>query len=123
MIIKSFTAETMTAALKTVRQELGGDAVVLKSRQLSNGTDANRVEVTACLDKPTAAQASLALPDAADRPQAVRPSSSESRLAPEMFAEPETGLVADTNSVLDDRLNQIERKLNLLLHIIYFWSP
>ena len=123
MIIKSFTAETMTAALKTVREELGGDAVVLKTRQLSNSSDTNRVEVTACLDKPTAAQASLALPNVADRPQAVTSSPSESRcapesrLAPEVFTEPKTGLVMDTNTALDDRLNQIERKLNLLLHI------
>jgi flagellar biosynthesis protein FlhF len=123
MIIKSFTAETMTAALKTVRQELGGEAVVLKTRQLSNGVGANTVEVTACLDTPTVAQASMALRDVAEGPQAVTVSSSESkpapksRLAPETFTEPETEALAKTNTSLNDRLNQIERKLNLLLHI------
>jgi len=129
MIIKSFTAETMTAALKTVRQELGGEAVVLKTRQLSDGVGANTVEVTACLDTPTVAQASMALPDVTDRPQAVTSFSSDSKLvstsglAPksridsEMLTEPETEALANTNTSLNDRMNQIERKLNLLLHI------
>lgn len=58
MIIKSFTAESNTSALKQVRSELGGDAVVLKTRRVPNKTGGYDYEVTACLDKPTAARVS-----------------------------------------------------------------
>ena len=34
MIIKSFTAESATAAMKMVRKEMGGEAIVLKTRQV-----------------------------------------------------------------------------------------
>jgi len=53
MIIKSFTAPTVAAALKMVRTEMGGDAVVLKTRVLAmeSGEPDNRVEVTACIDE------------------------------------------------------------------------
>ncbi len=54
MIIKSFTAETVAGALKLIREELGGAAVVLKTR-VSNPSEfaltGNRVEVTACVDE------------------------------------------------------------------------
>lgn len=54
MIIKSFTAETVAGALKLIKEELGGAAVVLKTR-VSNPTEfaltGNRVEVTACIDE------------------------------------------------------------------------
>ena len=58
MIIKTFTAESNTSALKQVRSELGGDAVVLKTRRVANKTGGYDYEVTACLDKPTAARVS-----------------------------------------------------------------
>ena len=56
MIIKSFTAESAAAALKQVRHVMGGDAVVLKTRQVRNPRGAMQVEVTALLDRPTVAQ-------------------------------------------------------------------
>ena len=56
MIIKSFTAESAAAALKQVRQSMGGDAIVLKTRQVRDTRGAMQVEVTALLDKPTVAQ-------------------------------------------------------------------
>lgn len=55
MIIKSFVADSASAALKQVRSELGGDAVVLKTRRVANRLGGYDVEVTACLDKPMAA--------------------------------------------------------------------
>ena len=58
MIIKSFTAETSAAALKKVREEMGGDALVLKTQRLDNGHLDQIVEVTACLEKPTVGQTS-----------------------------------------------------------------
>lgn len=68
MIIKSFTAESASAALKKVRSEMGGDAVVLKTREIKESGGGNRVEITACLDKPSAAQASAIFPDRQSEP-------------------------------------------------------
>jgi flagellar biosynthesis protein FlhF len=54
MIIKSFAAPTIAAALKEIREEMGGNAVVLKTRVCSKQEAAltgNRVEVTACIDE------------------------------------------------------------------------
>ena len=54
MIIKSFTGPTVAAALKLVRDEMGGDAVVLKTRVLPIDETIvvnERVEVTACIDE------------------------------------------------------------------------
>jgi len=63
MIIRSFMDESVAAALKQVRTEMGGEAVVLKTRQVAGESGSTRFEVTACLDKPFAAQASRTLPD------------------------------------------------------------
>ncbi len=63
MIIKTFTADTAASALKKVRQEMGGDAIVLKTREISDQVGGRQMEVTACLDKPSVAQASAALPN------------------------------------------------------------
>lgn len=52
MIIKTFTADSMAAGLKLVRSELGKDAVVLKSREITGGGANGRVEITACTEKP-----------------------------------------------------------------------
>ncbi len=54
MIIKSFTADTVAGALKRVRMELGGDAVILKTRKVApekQVASGGKVEVTACLEK------------------------------------------------------------------------
>jgi flagellar biosynthesis protein FlhF len=56
MIIKTFVGESSAAALKKVRTELGGDAVVLATRSVANEFGGYDTEVTACLDRavPTA---------------------------------------------------------------------
>ncbi|MCK5126307.1 MAG: hypothetical protein KAR42_08620 [candidate division Zixibacteria bacterium] len=54
MIVKSYTADTVAGALKRVRMDLGGDAVILKTRKVDpnrSSVDGGKVEVTACLDK------------------------------------------------------------------------
>lgn len=63
MIIKSFTADNSSNAIKMVRAELGADAIVLKTRQIPFGEHKGQIEITACLENATAGQASLALPD------------------------------------------------------------
>ncbi len=53
MIIKSYTAPTVAAALKKIREEMGGDAVVLNTKVTAEGEielPEGRVEVTACID-------------------------------------------------------------------------
>lgn len=61
MIIKSFTAESTAAALKLIRQEMGGEAIVLKTRPASNSSTGPLIEVTACLEKPSVSQSSVLL--------------------------------------------------------------
>jgi len=57
VVIKSFTAESVAAALKLIREELGSDAVILKTRVCSKAESAGddaKVEVTACIDEAAA---------------------------------------------------------------------
>lgn len=61
MIIKSFVAENSSKAIKRIRLEMGGEAIVLKTRNVIDSTGNSRVEVTACLDKPSVAQSSVLL--------------------------------------------------------------
>jgi flagellar biosynthesis GTPase FlhF len=56
MIIKSFASTTVAGALKLIKDEMGGAAVVLKTRVLPSSEAAltgNQVEVTACIDEGT----------------------------------------------------------------------
>ncbi len=62
MIVKSFYGNTVAGALKQVRSELGGDAIILKTRRLSAtelATAPGRIEVTACVDKASSHKAAL----------------------------------------------------------------
>jgi len=61
MVIKTFTADSAVAALKRVREEMGGEAFVLKTRQVRTRGGRPLVEITACLNRPTVAQASSTL--------------------------------------------------------------
>ena len=63
MIIKTFRAETSAAALKRVREEMGGDAVVLKTMQVAGSGSRALFEVTACLENPTVGQTNMIFPD------------------------------------------------------------
>ncbi len=73
MIVKSFISDTVAGALKRARTELGGDAVILKTRRLEGVSPASaggKVEVTACVDRPTATKT---LPVALREPVAETP--------------------------------------------------
>jgi flagellar biosynthesis protein FlhF len=61
MVIRSYTADSVASALKQVRTDMGGNAVVLKTRVMSSGDSGKTYEVTACLDKPTVEQANQTL--------------------------------------------------------------
>jgi flagellar biosynthesis GTPase FlhF len=85
MIIKSFTAESAAAALKQVKHAMGGNAVVLKTRQVRDPRGGLQVEVTALLDNPTVAQTEDILA-AASAPSESR--SETNRLAEVLEEEP-----------------------------------
>jgi len=54
MIVKSFIADSVAGALRKVRSELGGDAVILKTRKIDPERQeavGGQVEVTACVDQ------------------------------------------------------------------------
>jgi flagellar biosynthesis protein FlhF len=115
MIIKTITAESVAAALKRVRSELGPQAVVLKTRQLENRGLGERVEITACLDNPSPAQSSVALADAKPVMRATfnRVSSATSKPAASVSR------IADVNAAAakTDRITDLERKLDRLLQL------
>ncbi|HOP05794.1 MAG TPA: hypothetical protein PLF13_00745 [candidate division Zixibacteria bacterium] len=61
MIIKSFVERSSSAALKRVREQMGGEAIVLKTRQITGSGGRLSVEITACLENPTVEQSTLLL--------------------------------------------------------------
>jgi flagellar biosynthesis protein FlhF len=124
MIIRSFVSDSAASALKEVRTQMGGDAVVLKTREVRTGNGAVQFEVTACLDNPTAAQASVALAETPRRPEAVTmPESSHthttpSRLAPEVLQRVEAPMSSDVSNrldVIEALLTSYQRQNNLML--------
>jgi len=112
MIIKTYTAESAAAALKRVRTELGPGAVVLKTKQVQP-FGPNRIEVTACLDKPaeTATPARTAAP--ANR-VASRTATATAPTAPRAAAAP----AAADSSIADTRFRSLEEKINHLTRLM-----
>jgi flagellar biosynthesis protein FlhF len=109
MIIKSFTSDTVSSALKRVRTELGGDAVVLKTRQVVDQRGRNHIEITACLDNPTTAQADTALK--------VQPMTGQNAVTTDDLDRPaeNTNPGADMQSSVLTDLTELNRKLDLLI--------
>ncbi len=116
MMIKSFAAETAAAALKLVRREMGGDAIVLKTRQLAEDRNGARVEITACLEKASAYQSSEIL---SNRLEAETFSGDTKTLpAPDTDAEPINAAFIERSRTTPDiysRLDNMERKLDRLI--------
>jgi len=109
MIIKTFTANSMAAALKLVRSELGRESVVLKTREIPVGPDGGRVEITACTERPLPAPAAPAKAVAAPARTAVKPFA-----PPQVANRLQASNVAPVPDPLSQRLEQIEAKLNRL---------
>lgn len=61
MIIKTFRSDSSASALKRVRMEMGGDAIVLKTTQETGANSRLVYEITACIENPTVAQSSMLL--------------------------------------------------------------
>ena len=113
MIIKTFTAESSAAALKQVRAELGRDAVVLKTRELTSQEHGTRIEITACLDGQAASALSASTATTAARTADVRPATFRSINTRELGAKPATvpSVIVPT-SALDKRLDRIEQLIS-----------
>jgi flagellar biosynthesis protein FlhF len=113
MVIRSYTAESVAAALKRVRQEMGGAAVVLKTRMLECAGAEKQYEVTACLDSATVEQANAVLTSAPptatlEATVAQKTTRKESPVAPAVASSAPAGL--------ETRLAIIEGHLEQLLH-------
>lgn len=132
MIIKTFTAESSAAALKRVRTEMGGEAIVLKTRRVVMSDNKPMFEVTACLEKASVARASDLLSDDAPvrnaapnpKPTAKSPVETQKESRPQESPRelPTISIKAETPSEknddqLDERINAIDRKLNQLISL------
>lgn len=115
MIIRSYTAESVATALKQVRREMGGAAVVLKTRVIDDARGSRQYEVTACLDKPTIEQANTALNAEPPSPVAVAETPKASRFEAPPAAATTVVSTVSQNADLDKRLSAIEERLELLV--------
>ena len=108
MVIRSFTAESVAAALKQVRSQLGGEAVVLKTKVVDDPRGGRVYEVTACLD---------GVPETDTTPTAVEtveaPASAPSNPRVNIADLTVDNGVPSTAS--DDRLSAIEARLDRLV--------
>jgi len=119
MIIKSFTADTAAAALKKVREEMGRDAIVLRTRQLQEDNRRKGIEITACIDRPTVARATSIMSDT----KSIKPSQSKrgngksfTKHTPNR-AGTENSYSQSANVNLGSRIDEIDRKLDWLLQL------
>ena len=126
MIIKTFTDESSAAALKVVRDEMGGEAIVLKTRQITRPGLKPAFEVTACLENASVAKTSALLSDSPKKQVTVTEAISAPEPTPIETPEPagatekpeETKVEAVACSdELDERITSIDRKLNQLINL------
>jgi len=110
MIIKTFTADSMAAALKLVRSELGRDSVVLKTREMPAGPGGGRVEITACTERPLPAPAAPTKTAVAPARTAVKPF-----VPPQVTNRLQSSDGAPAPDPIAQRLEQIEAKLSRLV--------
>lgn len=114
MIIKTFTEESSAAALKRVRQEMGGEAIVLKTRKVTGANHKPMVEVTACLEKASVTQTSDILVDVVKERDSLKPTPPQTRMDT-VKTRPSQTEAEKPGDELDDRIASIDRKLNQLI--------
>ncbi len=116
MKVKSFTADTVAAALQIIRQEMGGEAIVLKTRKVVNPRGADRVEIIACVNEKgtkTATPEARAVP--AENVTPVATEKQVNKELPEIVAKPEISEPSKITADLDNRLERLERILTRYL--------
>lgn len=108
MKIRSFVAESVAAALKQVRSEMGGSAVVLKTSRVIDAQGQEGFEVTACLDEPV-----TGVPGSVTNRMASAP---ELPIV-ETHPDTKTAIVAVANSSVELRLTDIEERIRSLMQV------
>lgn len=117
MIIKSFTADSAAAVLKKVREEMGRDAIVLRTRQLPAGSGRKGIEITACIDKPTVGRMAAIIHDS-PRPEPSLAESRPDRPVAGSFPDAsrtENGPAEDVAVGPASRIKEVDRNLDRLL--------
>jgi flagellar biosynthesis protein FlhF len=112
MIIKTFAAESAAAALKLVRREMGGDAVLLKTREIAEAPFEARVEITALVDRLSVGRAATILGGGKDRRERPTPESLNRTTGQIPSLTHRTRLITDSLSG-DGELIQIMRDADL----------
>ena len=113
MVIRSYTAESVAAALKRVRKEMGGAAMVLKTRMLDSAEGDRQYEVTACLDQVTVQQANAVL-NGESTPKVSEPAVVD-KPAPRETPPVTPATVSPASGGLEARLAAIETYLEQLM--------
>ncbi len=120
MIIKTFTAESSAAALKRVKAEMGGEAIVLKTRQVSDESSQTIFEVTACLEKPTVDQSSKSLSSGV--PLRSEPTPAPRKQSVKIPPSDRTERRQEPTPLWQERLLEIDNKLDRLLTLGGDWT-
>lgn len=115
MIIKTFKAESSSAALKQIRKEMGGDAIVLKTREAVDPITGTKIEVTACLEKATVGRAAVAL-STEDR---VKRTTTALKEQPRVHPQPEVAIQPTITTVNEEKpTNELEERLTRLEQLL-----
>lgn len=116
MIIKTYQADTMAAALKAARTELGQDAVILKSRSIRSAAGRPGIELTAAAEQAAPSALATIVPKRGVTkfvPPSVRPSSPAA--SPSTSAQPHPGQSSEQFAIqVLARLDQLAAKLDQL---------
>jgi flagellar biosynthesis protein FlhF len=116
MKVKSYTADTVAAALQSIKLEMGGEAIVLKTRKVVSPKGSQRIEVIACVkdeETNTATPDALAVPT--DNVTSVATEKQAKNVLPEIVAKDEIHEPPKITSDLNNRLDRLERILTRFL--------
>jgi flagellar biosynthesis protein FlhF len=123
MIIKSYKANSASEALKLVRSELGGEAVVLKTRPVTGESGGRLIEVTACIEKTAGTDAGIqqqvpiAPPETRDVPAATK------TIETTTVSRFDTAVAVDQTAISPDRLAHMQRTLDRLMRLTLWRGP
>jgi flagellar biosynthesis protein FlhF len=115
MKIKTFTADSVAAALKLVRQEMGSAATVLRTSQVKNDLTGKQIEITACHDDSRVGQKTSVSENALSSSQIRLPDEHSVPNESLSFRHSDRRIIAENVGGLGYRLARIERKLDHLI--------
>ncbi len=115
MKVKSYTADTVAEALKRIKQEMGRDAIVLKTRKAVSPRGTAQVEIIACINDE---QETAAFVDRAVSNKTLQQAPAKKTAvpkAPELIPATRESDTSVINRKLDNRLERLERILTRYL--------